>query len=79
VACIHDPVLQRVRREETQLDLDSRNWVHSMCLANRICIDLAQANTSDFAFCHQLSQCFDRDLNRCFGVDSSIGQSVCDW
>lgn len=41
MAGVHYTIVQRVGREQAQLDLDSRDGLYGMSLANRFCADLA--------------------------------------
>lgn len=49
MARIHDTVMKRVRREQAQLNLNSRDGLYSMGLANGIRANLTQPDTADLA------------------------------
>ena len=49
MARVHDAVVKRVRGEQAQLYLDSRDGMYGMGLANRVRANLAQADAADLA------------------------------
>ena len=76
MARIRNTILQRIRREQTQLDLDSGDRMHGMGLTDRVRIGLAQANATDLAFFDQVGQSLDRGLDLDVGVDARALEDV---
>ena len=56
MAGVHYPVIKRVRREETQLNLDSRDGMDDMSSTNRGCADLTESNIAGLALFDQTRQ-----------------------
>ena len=67
-ARVRDTVVKRVGREQAQLDLDSRDGVYRMGLADGVCADLTQADAANLALLDQFSQGLDRGLDGNVGV-----------
>ena len=67
---IHDPVVQRVWREQTQLDLDSSNRVHGVRAPDRGCARFAQPHAADLPFTNELTQGADGDFDGDLRVDA---------
>ena len=70
MAGIHDTILQRIRREQAQLDLNGRDGVHGIGFANGARADLAQTNASNLALLDQVGQSLDRGFDRSIRIDS---------
>ena len=68
MARVCDTVIERVGSEQAQLDLDSRDGMHSMGLANRFRANLTQADAADLTLLDQSGQGFDRGLDGDVGV-----------
>lgn len=63
MARLYYAVVQRIRGKQAQLDLNPRDRVHGMGLADRVGADLAQADAADLALLDQLGQCSDGGLD----------------
>ena len=68
MARVRDTVIKRVGREQAQLDLDSRDGMYCMGLADGVCADLTQADAANLAILDQFSQGLDRGLDGNVGV-----------
>ena len=76
MARIRNTVLQRIRREQTHLYLDSRDRMHGVGPTDGVRIDLAQPDTTDLAFSDQVRQCLDRGLDLNIGIDARALEDV---
>lgn len=76
MASVHDTVLERIRREQIQFELDSSNWMNRKGLANCIGIDLAQANAADLALLDHFGQGLDQSLDRDVGVNPRHSKDI---
>ena len=73
---VHNPVIKRIRREQTYFNLDGRDGMDGMGLANRIRTDFTQSDTADFALLDQFGQGRDRSLDRDVGVTTRTLKDV---
>ena len=68
MAQVCDIVLKRILREKAQLDLDSRQGMYGMGLADRICTNITQADATNLALLDLFGRGLDRGLNRDAGI-----------
>ena len=68
MARVRDAVVQRVRREQAQLDLDSRDGMHGVGFADGVGADLAEADAGDLALFEKFGHGLDRGLDRHVGI-----------
>jgi len=71
MACINHSIEESIRGEQTELDLDSRNRMHSECLADRGGAHFTQTDTADLSLSDKLRQ----GLNGCLDGDLRINSS----
>ena len=76
MARIRNTILQRIRREQTHFDLDSRNGMHGVRSTDRVRVGLAQPDSTDLPFFDQVRQRLDRGLDRDIGVDARALEDV---
>ena len=68
MARVRDTVVERVAREQAQLNLDSGDGMDGMGLADRVRVDLAQTDAANLALLDQFRQSLDRGLDGDLGV-----------
>jgi hypothetical protein len=73
---IHNPIIERIRRKKTQLDLNRRNRMHSMRAPNSSRTDFTQPNPPNLALRNQLRQRLYRRLDPNFRVDARAFEDI---
>ena len=76
MARVYDPVMQWVRREQAQFNLNGRDRMDCMSFADRVCAHLAQADATDLAFLDQFGQDLDGVLDGYVGINSRAFEDV---
>jgi hypothetical protein len=76
MACVRNTVVKGVGREQAQLDLDGRDGMYGMGLADRVRAGLAQPDAADLALLDQFGQRLDQGLDRDLGVDPRTFKDV---
>ena len=76
MAHVCNAVVERIGREQTQLDLNSQDGMYGMGFADRVRANLTQADAADLALLDQCGQGLDRGLDGDVGVDPRTFEDV---